>query len=184
MKKKILIVLGVLAALIAAFAGYVAMQPSEFKVSRSATMAAPPAAVFAQVNDFHKWQEWSPWAKLDPNSKAIFEGPASGEGAVFKWDGNSDVGEGKMTILKSKPNELIQLKLAFVRPMEDVCDVDFAFKPEGDKTNVSWTMHGHSNFIGKAICLFMDMDKMVGGDFEKGLANMKAIVEGEQKKAN
>jgi hypothetical protein len=140
-------------------------------------MSAPPAAIFAQVNDFHNWEAWSPWAKLDPNVKNSIEGPESGPGAIFKWAGNSEVGEGQMTLMESRPSELIRIKLDFIKPFEDTSDTEFTFKPEVDKTVVTWTMTGKKNFISKAVCMFMNMDKMVGGKFEEGLANLKTIVE-------
>lgn len=166
-----------LAALLAILVVVILMQPDDFRVTRSATMAAPPAAVFEQVNDFHKWEAWSPWAKLDPNSTAVFEGPPSGTGAIFKWSGNNEVGEGKQTITESRPGEMVRFKLDFVRPFEGTSDVEFTFKPEGAGTQVTWTMTGQNNFIGKAMSLVMDCDKMCGDLFEKGLANLKAIVE-------
>jgi hypothetical protein len=178
MFKKISIGLAaVLVVLVAGFSVVVAMQPSTFRVVRSTTIAAAPADVFAQVNDFHNWEAWSPWAKLDPAAKNTFEGPSSGTGAVFSWSGNSQVGEGRMTIMDSRPSELIRIKLDFVRPMESTCTTEFSFKPQGEQTEVTWSMFGESNFIGKAFCLFMDMDKTVGGDFERGLAQMKAAAE-------
>jgi hypothetical protein len=170
-------ILLVFAALIAVLLVVIAMQPEDFRVSRSMTMAASPAAVFEQVNDFHNWEVWSPWIKIDPNAKGTYEGPTSGPGSKFHWDGNSDVGAGSMTILDSKPNEHVHIKLDFIRPMEGTNDVYFTFKPEGDKTNVTWSMEGKNNFIGKAISLVIDCDKMVGDYYEKGLANMKTIVE-------
>lgn len=173
------ILLGIVAVVVI-FVVVVLLQPSHFVVERSTTINAPAERVFEHVNDFHKWEEWSPWAKLDPNSKAIFEGAPQGEGAIFRWVGNEKVGEGKMTILESKPNELIKIKLEFFKPMAGVCDDVFTFKPEGDKTVVDWKMSGENDFIGRAMCLFMDMDKMVGGDFEKGLASMKEIVEAKK----
>ncbi|HEY8240117.1 MAG TPA: SRPBCC family protein [Kiritimatiellia bacterium] len=172
--KKFLIVLVVI---IAAFVGYVAMQPSEFQISRSATIAATPDAVFAQVNDFHNWGSWDPWAKMDPNAKSTFDGPPAGTGASLAWAGNEQVGEGKMTITESKPPELVRIKLEFIKPFASVADAEFTFKPEGNQTTVTWTMSGKNNFISKAFCVFMNMDKTVGGDFEKGLASMKAFVE-------
>jgi hypothetical protein len=181
MRKKFLTALGVLVVLLAAFAVVVAMQPSELRVERSATLPAAPAEVFAQVNDFHNWEAWSPWAKLDPACKNSFEGPSSGVGAVFKWSGNSEVGEGSMTITESKPNELVRLNLDFVRPFEGHDKVEFTFKPEGDQTRATWTMVGQKNFVCKGIGLFMSMDKMLGGQFEEGFANMKAVL--EKKKA-
>jgi hypothetical protein len=174
-------ILFVFAALIAVLLVVIAMQPEDFRVSRSMTMAAPQAAVFEQVNDFHKWEAWSPWAKLDPNAKNTFEGPMSGEGSKFHWDGDSNVGAGSMTILKSEPNDHIHIKLDFLRPMEGTNDVHFTFKPEGDKTYVTWSMEGKTNFIGKAISLVIDCEKMVGGYYEQGLANIKAIVETQPK---
>lgn len=174
MFKKLLLVIVVL---VAGFAGYVALQPNDFRISRSATMAASPAAVFAQVNDFHNWNAWSPWAKLDPNAKNTFEGPASGEGAVFRWAGNAEVGEGHMRILESKPNERIRLELGFEKPMQDTSDVEFTFKPVGDKTELTWTMSGEHTFVSKAMCTLMNMEKMLGGQFDQGLENIKQIVE-------
>lgn len=178
MIKKILLLAVVVIVLgIAIFAVVVAMQPSHYQVQRSATMNAPAAVVFNQVNDFHKWDAWSPWAKLDPNMKTTHEGPPAGTGAVYSWIGNSDVGEGKMTITDSKPSELVKIKLEFIKPFAASSDTVFAFKPQGNQTAVTWTMDGENNFIGKAFCLFMNMDKTVGGDFEKGLAQMKAVAE-------
>lgn len=172
--KKVLIVLLVA---IAAIVGIIAAQPNEFRIVRSATMAAPQSEVFAQVNDFHHWNDWSPWAKLDPAAKNTFEGPESGKGAVFSWDGNDKVGSGRMTILESRPSELVQIKLEFFRPMEDESTTKFTFKPEGEKTQVTWDMSGRHTFMSKAFCMLMNMDKIVGGQFEEGLSNMKAIVE-------
>ncbi len=174
MFKKILLLL---LLVIVGFVIYVAMLPSDFRIERSASIAAPAADVFAQVNDFHKWEAWSPWAKLDPKATNSFDGPASGVGAIFKWAGNSDVGEGSMEIKESQPNDLIRIKLDFVKPMEATNTTDFAFKPEGEKTVVTWTMTGKNNFIGRAMCVFMNMDKMVGGKFDEGLASIKTIVE-------
>jgi Polyketide cyclase / dehydrase and lipid transport len=170
-------ILLVLAAGVAVLCVFIAMQPDDFHVSRTATMASTPDAVFSQVNDFHNWEAWSPWAKLDPNAKSTFEGPTSGEGSKFSWDGNSDVGAGSMTILESKPNERVRIKLDFVRPFEGTSDVVFTLKPEGDNTAVTWSMAGKNNFIAKAIGLVIDCDKMIGESYEKGLASIKSIVE-------
>lgn len=175
MFKKILIGLVVL---IAAFAGVVALQPSEFRVSRTATIAAPAGDVFGHVNDLHKWNAWSPWAKLDPAAKVSFEGAPVGKGAVFTWSGNEQVGEGRMTVAESRPGELVALNVDFVKPFEGKSTSEFAFKPEGNQTAVTWTMGGHHDFIGKAMCLIMNGQKMMGGEMEKGLANLKAVVEG------
>ena len=174
MLKKILIAL---AAIVVVFVVVVAMQPSEFRVVRSANVSASASAAFAQVNDLHKWEAWSPWAKLDPAAKNTFEGPPAGTGAIFRWAGNNQVGEGRMTITESRPNELIRFNLEFFKPMAGTSTAEFSFKPEGDQTTVTWSMTGKNNFIAKAMCLFMNMDQMVGGQFEKGLAAMKSIVE-------
>jgi uncharacterized protein YndB with AHSA1/START domain len=174
MLKKILIAL---AAVIIGFVALVAMQPSEFRVERTATIPAPPPTVFAQVNDFHNWDAWSPWAKLDPAAKATFDGTPAGEGAGFAWSGNDQIGEGRMTLTESRPNDLIRINIDFVRPFEGTSFAEFAFRPERDATAVTWSMSGHNNFIARAICLFVNMDKVLGGDFEKGLANLKSVVE-------
>lgn len=179
MRKKILAAVAVMTFLLAGLLVVVAFQPDEFTISRSATMDASPEEVFAQVNNFHKWDDWSPWAKLDPNSTAEFSGPDSGKGAAFSWSGNSEVGEGKMTILESRPHELIRINLEFTRPFEDTSTAEFTFRPEGDRTVVTWSMMGENSFIEKGFCLLMDMDGMLGAQFNKGLASMKAIVEAE-----
>jgi hypothetical protein len=172
------IILLSIAVIIAVFLVIVALQPGDFRVSRSATILAPAAAIFPQVNELKRWDAWSPWMKLDPNAKSSFEGPPAGKGAAMSWAGNNQVGEGKMTITESRPNELVQFHLEFYKPMAGTSDAEFTFNPEGNRTTVTWTMTGKNNFIAKAMCLFMNMDKMVGGQFEQGLANMKAIVQG------
>ncbi len=159
----------------------IAMQPGNFRISRSAIVSAPPAVVFAQVNDFHLWEAWSPWAKLDPSAKNSFEGPASGSGAIFRWAGNSEVGEGAMTIMESVPNDRIDIKLEFLRPFAATHRAEFTFRPEGDQTRVTWIMTGQNNFIGKVISHFIDCDKMLGEYFEKGLAQMKTVAEASSK---
>jgi hypothetical protein len=174
MLKKILIAL---VAIVVVFVGVVAMQPSEFRIARTATISAPAPAVFAQVNDFHNWEAWSPWAKLDPAAKNSFEGPSAGTGAIFRWAGNREVGEGSMTITENRPSDLIRITLEFLKPFRATNTAEFTFKPDGDQTAVTWSMAGKNNFISKAICLFMNMDKMVGGKFEEGLAQMKSVVE-------
>jgi hypothetical protein len=166
-----------IALIIIALVIVVAMQPSEFRVVRTATMSAPAPAVFAQVNDFHNWDAWSPWAKLDPVMKKTYEGAPAGTGAIYTWAGNNQVGEGRTTITESRPSDLIEMKLEFVKPFAATNTVEFTFKPEGDQTAVTWSMAGKNNFMGKAVGLFMNMDKMVGGDFEKGLASLKAVTE-------
>jgi Polyketide cyclase / dehydrase and lipid transport len=170
-------ILAIIAVIILLFIAFVAMQPSAFRIERSATMGAPPAAVFGQVNDFHNWTNWSPWEKLDPNLKRTYDGPSSGQGAIYSWEGNNKVGAGRMTITESRPSDLIRINLEFLKPFKATNTAEFAFQPNGNQTNVNWSMTGQRNFVMKGFCLFMNMDKLVGGDFEKGLAQMKSVVE-------
>ncbi|MDB6127229.1 MAG: hypothetical protein JWM35_1125 [Verrucomicrobia bacterium] len=170
MIKKILLVIAlvVVALLITA-----AFKSPDFRITRSAVIPAPPSAVFAQINDLHQWQAWSPWEKLDPAMTRTFSGPAAGVGAIYEWAGNSKVGSGRMTITESRAPELIKLRLDFHSPMESTCDTVFDLKPEGNGTAVSWTMSGKNNFVARLFCMFMNMDKVVGGEFENGLANLQ-----------
>jgi len=165
-----------IAVLIVVFVIVVAMRPADFRVSRSATIPAPVAAVFEQVNDLHKFQDWSPWAKIDPNCKLTYDGPPVGVGASFAWAGNKDVGEGRMTVIDSKPGELVKFRLEFLKPFKATNTAQFDFKSAGNQTDVTWSMYGQNNFMMKAFSLFMDCDKMVGPDFEKGLANLKTVL--------
>ena len=178
MIKKILIGLALVVVVLVII---IALQPSTYRVERSATMNAPAPVVFAQVNDFHKWNAWSPWAKLDPAMKQTFEGAPAGTGAIYVWTGNKEVGEGRMTITESHPSDLVKIKLEFIKPFAANSDTVFTFKPEGNQTRVTWTMNGDKNFIAKAFHLFVNIDKMVGGDFEKGLAQMKSVAEAAPK---
>lgn len=168
----------VLAVIVIVFLVVVALRPSEFRVTRTASIAATPATLFDQINDFHKWEAWSPWAKLDPAARNSFEGKSAGTGAAFAWSGNSKVGEGRMTITESRPSELVQLRLEFMKPFKATNTAAFTFKSEGDQTVVAWSMAGRNNFMAKAIGLFINCDKMVGGQFETGLANLKSVTEG------
>jgi hypothetical protein len=179
MFKKILIGIAVI---ILVFLVVVALQPADFLITRSTTITAPADVVFAQVNDFHKWDAWSPWAKLDPAMKQTYDGTPAGVGAIYSWVGNKDVGEGRMTITQSRPGELVGIKLEFLKPFAQVNNTEFALKPDGDKTAVTWSMNGTNNFMAKGFGLFMNLDKMVGGDFEKGLAQMKLVAEAAAKK--
>jgi hypothetical protein len=155
----------------------IAGRPDEFIVSRSTKISAPPAIVFAQVNDFHKWEAWSPWAKMDPACKNSYDGAAAGVGAGFAWDGNKKVGAGRMTILESRPGDLIRIKLEFLKPFKATNTAEFTFKSNGNQTAVAWSMTGKNNFFFKVFGLFVDCDKMIGKDFEKGLAAIKAVAE-------
>jgi hypothetical protein len=171
------IILIALAAIVVALVVVVSLQPSEFRVVRNTTISGPAPAVFAQVNDFHKWEAWNPWGKIDPAMKQAYEGAPAGTGAVYSWIGNREVGEGRMRIIESRPSDLIRINLECFKPFAGNSIAEFTFKPEGNQTAVTWSMTGTNNFTAKAIHLFMNMDKMIGGQFEKGLAAMKSIVE-------
>lgn len=171
-------ILAVVGALVAGLAILIAFQPSSYSVVRSATISASPAVVFAQIDDFHKWEAWSPWAKLDPFMKTTYEGPTSGTGAAYKWVGNDKVGEGAMRITESKPNELVRIKLDFIKPFASTSDIEFTIRPVGSGVVVTWTMRGTNNYLAKLFMFFMGgMDKAVGPDFEKGLRQMKVTAE-------
>ena len=175
MFKKVLIGLVVV---IAAFLAFVATRPAEFRLERSTTVAAPADVVFASVNDLHKWGQWSPWEKKDPNMKKTFEGAAAGVGASYSW-ASDKVGEGKMTIAESQPGSRIGIKLEFIKPFAATNNIEFLFKPAAGGTQVTWAMSGNNNFMGKLFHVFMDMDKMVGPDFEQGLASLKTLSEAD-----
>ena len=174
MLRKILVVL---VAVVVLFVIVVAARPSQFLVTRTANINAPDSAVFAQINDLHRWPSWSPWAKLDPNMKQSYDGAPAGTGASSSWAGNSKAGEGRMTIIESKPNEVVRMQLEFLKPFKATDTAEFILKPENNHTLVVWNMRGTNNFMFKAVGMFMNMDKMIGGDFERGLAQLKSIVE-------
>jgi len=165
------------AVLVVVFVILVALRPSEFHVARTTIISAAPPAVFAHVNDFQKWESWNPWAKIDPAMKQTYDGAPAGTGAIYAWAGNKNVGEGRMTIIESRPTELIKINLEFFKPFRATNAAEFTFKPEGNRTAVTWSMTGKNNWIAKAIQLFVSMDNMIGGQFEKGLASMKSVVE-------
>ena len=178
MARKILI--GV-AAVIVLLVLVILTRPAAFHIERSITVAAPPENAFAQVNDLHAWQAWSPWEKLDPQMKKTFEGPPAGAGAKYAWTGNDKVGEGRMTIEKSEKPSTVGIKLEFLKPFESTSATTFTFAPTPGGSKVTWAMDGENNFMAKAASLFMDMDKMLGSDFEKGLADMKTAAESAPK---
>jgi len=172
-------VIGIVACLLALVA-FVALKSPDFKISRQIVVNVPAPVVYAHVNDFHLWQDWSPWAKLDPQAKNTFGGPMSGTGAIFSWDGNDQVGTGTMIIVDSSAPTFVSIRLEFLKPFKATNHAEFSFVPEGDgATRVMWTMTGQQNFFMRFICLFMNMDKMVGGEFEKGLTQLKSIAESE-----
>lgn len=174
MLKKIVLVL-VLA--IAGVLIYAATKPDTFEVQRKATIAAPPDKVFALIDDFHHWSEWSPWEKLDPAMTRTFSGNASGTGAVYAWKGNEKVGQGRMEIIESSPPGKLTIKLDFVEPFPSSNVAEFVLTPKDGGTEVAWSMHGPNPYVSKVMDVFASMDEMVGKDFETGLANMKAVAE-------
>jgi hypothetical protein len=172
------IALGLALALLA-FVGFVASRPSTYRVERTSTIAAPAERVFAQLDDFRAWAAWSPWEKLDPNMKKTFSGPERGKGASYAWQGSGDVGKGKMTIVEHHPPTHVGCKLEFIEPFTSTARTDFSLSANADgSTLVTWSMDGQNDFLGKLFGVFMDMDAMIGADYEKGLAQLKTVVEG------
>ena len=157
----------------------IASRPATFHVERSGVVPAPPDVTFAQVNDFHAWEAWSPWAKLDPQMKTVYAGPSAGIGAVYFWSGNDKAGEGRMTLEKSESPKTIGIKLEFLKPFVSTNQTTFTFAPAPEGTKVTWSMDGANNFMSKAMSLVMDMDKMVGPDFEKGLASIGVVAKAD-----
>jgi uncharacterized protein YndB with AHSA1/START domain len=174
-------IIAVVIVSLAFLAFYIQIQPSDFRVTRSATIGASPEVVFEHVNDLEKWQGWSPWAKLDPQAKATYGEKVAGKDASFTWSGNAEVGEGTMTIIESRPGEFVQYRLDFRKPFVGTSTAEFTLKPEGEKTNVTWAMYGQNDFMGKAMNLLMDCDKMVGGQFEEGLKNLNEVAQATKK---
>jgi uncharacterized protein YndB with AHSA1/START domain len=159
------------------FAIVIAGRPDEFAVSRRTKISAPPEQVFPHVNELRRWEAWNPWGELDPDCKITYAGPAAGVGASYGWSGNTKVGAGRSTITESKPNEFVRFRLEFLKPMAATNTAEFTFQPEGGQTVVTWTMSGKCNLASKVFGLLVNCDKMIGGQFEKGLAQMKSLVE-------
>jgi hypothetical protein len=174
MLKKILLFAGIV---IVALIGFIASRPSTFRVERSTTIQAPAEVVFAQVNDFHNWDAWSPWNELDPDMVKTFSGADMGEGAEYHWVGNDQAGEGHMTITASHPHEHVSIDLEFLKPFAASSVTAFDLAPAGEGTQVTWVMSGENSFMAKAVGLIMDMDASIGGDFEKGLGSMREVSE-------
>jgi uncharacterized protein YndB with AHSA1/START domain len=174
MFKKIALVIVVL---IAGILLYATTRPDNFQVQRSAAIKAPPEKVFQLINDFKRWDAWSPWEKKDPAMKRTFSATTSGKGASYGWEGNREVGKGRMEITESTPSSAVALKLEFLEPFESQAAVRFALEPKGEITQVTWTMNGPMPYISKVFTIFCDMDAMIGKDYEAGLANLKAVAE-------
>ncbi|HSY30137.1 MAG TPA: SRPBCC family protein [Burkholderiaceae bacterium] len=167
----------IVVALVAAVLIFAATKPDTFRVERSIVIKAPPEKVFALVNNFHQWAEWSPWEHLDPAMVRTYGGAAEGKGAVYGWTGDSKVGEGRMEITESSPSTRIGIKLDFLKPFEAHNTTEYTLVAQGDSTTVTWVMAGPNVFMGKLMQVFVNMDNMVGKDFETGLANLKAVAE-------
>ena len=167
----------IIAILIIALLAIAASRQNTFSLSRSADIKAPPEKIFPHLNDFKNWGAWSPWEKMDPDLKRSFSGSASGKGAHYSWVGNKKVGEGNMEITRSVPSSNIELNLNFLKPFKASNVTEFKITPKGNMSNVNWEMRGPLNLMMKVMHMFMNMDSMVGKDFEAGLANLKSIVE-------
>jgi hypothetical protein len=175
MLKKVVLVSVVVVGLLLAV---IAMQPAAFVIERFALVGAPADVVYGHVAELRAWEAWSPWAKMDPQMKSTYAGPAAGVGASTSWDG-PQAGTGRMTITATEPGETIDIRLEFLAPFEATNRARFTFVPAGEDTKVVWRMEGSNGFVGKALSLFMDMDEMVGSDFERGLASMKTVAEAD-----
>ena len=175
---KALAIVGILfAVVLAGILAFAVTRPDSFRIERSATIKAPPEKIFDQVNDLKSWTAWSPWEKIDPALKRTYSGSQGGKGAAYAWEGNNDVGSGRMEITDAVPAAKITIKLDFLKPFEAHNTSEFAFTRQGDSTTVTWAMFGPSPYVSKLMGIFFNMDRMVGGQFEQGLANLKSITE-------
>ena len=166
----------VVVLLIAGVLIFASIKPDDFRVERVIAIKAQPAKIASHVNDFRQWPAWSPWEKLDPAMKRSFSGAPSGKGAVYVWEGSGKVGAGRMEVLEVAPLKT-NIKLDFIKPFEGHNTAEFQYNPQGDSTQVVWSMYGPSPFISKVMGVFFSMDSMIGKDFEAGLANLKAVAE-------
>jgi uncharacterized protein YndB with AHSA1/START domain len=171
------IVVVIVLAVVAGILAYAATRPDDFRVQRSLAIKAPPEKLFALINDLHVWPTWSPFEKKDPNMKRSFSGAASGKGAVYEWDGDKNVGTGRMEIVEATAPSKVGIKLDFLKPFEGHNIAEFTMVPSGESTTVTWAMYGPSPYIAKVMGTFFNMDRMIGDDFAAGLANLKAIAE-------
>jgi uncharacterized protein YndB with AHSA1/START domain len=167
----------VLAIVIAIILVLAMTKPDAFRVERAAAINAPSEKIFALIDDFHQWGSWSPWEGRDPAMKRSFEGPARGNGAIYAWEGNKNVGTGRMEILRAVPSSTIVIKLDFIKPFEAHNTAEFTLLPQGGATTVTWAMHGPASFMHRVMEVFMNLDRMIGKDFEAGLANLKKVAE-------
>jgi uncharacterized protein YndB with AHSA1/START domain len=170
-------VLMIVGGIVVVVVGIASTKPDIFRVQRSLAIKAPAEKIFPLINDYSNWRSWSPYEDRDPNLKRTYEGPKAGKGAIYAWEGNKNVGTGRMEIIEARPPNKIVIKLDFLKPFEAHNTAEFTLEPQGEATTVTWAMHGPTPLLGKVMHLFMDMDKMVGTDFATGLANMKAVAE-------
>jgi uncharacterized protein YndB with AHSA1/START domain len=177
MPETIIAIVILLAAAIAIVLIVAARKPGTFSVKRVATMKAAPEKIFALISDFHQWGGWSPWEQRDPAMKRSFSGAERGKGAVYAWDGNRNVGAGRMEILEAEPPSRVLIKLDFIKPFEGHNTAEFTMLPQDGATTVSWVMKGPAPFMAKVMHVFINMDRMIGKDFEAGLANLKTLTE-------
>jgi uncharacterized protein YndB with AHSA1/START domain len=173
LKKAALAVVAVLAIIL----GLAAMKPDTFSVKRVVSIKAPPEKIAALITDFHQWSSWSPWEHLDPDMKRTFSGAPYGKGAIYEWEGNKDVGKGRMEVTDAATPAKTVIKLDFLKPVETSSTTEFTLLPQADATTVSWDMSGPMPFVSKIMSVFMNMDAMIGKDFEKGLSNLKTVAE-------
>jgi hypothetical protein len=167
----------IIVALIVALLLYAATRPDTFRVERSLSIKVPAEKIFPLINDFREWEPWSPWEKADPALKRSYSGAASGEGAVYEWSGNKNIGQGRLEIVESLPPSKVKLKIDFIEPFEAHNMIEFTLVPQGDSTRVTQAMYGPSPFTSRLMGIFCSMDKMVGQKYEEGLANLKALSE-------
>ncbi|HEV7718207.1 MAG TPA: SRPBCC family protein [Arsenicitalea sp.] len=167
----------IIALLIAGVLVYAASRPNAFRMERTATINAPAEKIFPFINDFHKWAAWSPWEKLDPALQRSYAGPQNGKGAIYEYEGNNKVGAGRMEITESTPSSRVLTTLDFLRPMRAHNFAEFTLVPQGGATVVTWAMYGRSPYMAKLMTIFVSMDKLVGKQFDEGLANLKAVAE-------
>jgi hypothetical protein len=168
-----------LAGLLLALAAIVATRPSAYRVERSAHVSAPSRMVYERISDFHRWAEWSPWAHVDPDMRQSFEGAPAGTGAEYTWSGNSQIGEGRMSITEARPDELVAIRIDFARPLRTTSTTELRLLPEGGGVRVTWAMEGRRDFVGKAVALVASVDDIVARDFEQGLDDLRRVAEGE-----
>lgn len=171
-----IIAIAILVAVVAILI-YATTKPDNFRVERTSTIKAAPEKVFALIDDFHRWPTWSPYEKKDPDMKRAHSGAASGKGAIYEWDGDKNVGKGRMEVTESASPSRIVIKLDFLAPFEAHNTAEFTLQVQGDSTQVTWAMYGPANYVSKLMSVFFSMDKMVGDDFAIGLANLKAAAE-------